>query len=72
MEDIEGSGLLAWWQRERVQIRAQLLEKAKSTPLSEVENMILKPYTVNQALTQVQMLNSLVNFKNSDGHSEKG
>lgn len=53
----EEKGLISWWRGERDQIRIQLQEKAKTQPLSEVETMILNPFTLEQARNQVTALN---------------
>lgn len=51
--------LLPWWRKERAQIRARLIEKQKTVGLTEVEEMILKPFTIKQARNQVKMLNGI-------------
>ena len=56
----EAESLIVWWRQERDQIRALLREKAKTQPLSEVETMILNPYTLEQAREQVNALKRLV------------
>lgn len=56
----EAESLIEWWRTERDQVRTQLKEKAKNQPLSEVETMILNPYTLEQARNQVIALNRLV------------
>jgi len=58
MNDAES--LIVWWHSERDKISVQLREKAKTQPLSEVETMILIPYTLEQARNQVIALNRLV------------
>lgn len=56
----EQLSLIIWWRTEREQICSQLREKAKTEPLSEVETMILNPFTVEVARNQVDTLNRLV------------
>lgn len=56
----EKESLIEWWRTERDQIRTQLREKARTQSLSEVETMILNPYTLEQARNQVISLNRLV------------
>jgi len=52
--------LLPWWCKERNLIRTQLSEKSKTQPLTDVEAMILNPYSLQQARNQVRMLNGFV------------
>lgn len=52
--------LITDWRIERDQICAQLREKAKTQLLSEVEKMILNPFTLEQAQKQVIALNKFV------------
>ena len=49
--------LLNWWQKERTKQLNQLREKSKTERLSEVEMMILNPFSLDQARNQVKMLN---------------
>lgn len=56
----EAESLVEWWRTERDQVRTQLRKKARTQPLSEVEAMILNPYTLEQARNQVIALNRLV------------
>lgn len=59
--------LLTWWQKERTKEVDRLRVKEKVEPLSEVETMILKPYTLQQARNQVKMLNGIeVDFHDRD------
>lgn len=53
----ETGSLTEWWRSERENIRIQLRERAQTQPLSEVETMILNPYTLEQARKQVRTLN---------------
>lgn len=55
----DSSSLLTWWQNVRTKEVDRLIEKAKTETLSEVENMILNPYTLQQARNQVKMLNGI-------------
>lgn len=59
----EQQSLINWWRTERDQICSQLREKAKTEPLSEVETMILNPFTVEEARNQVDNLNRLVGVR---------
>ena len=58
--------LIPWWRQERAQIRAKLIQKQKTTGLTEVEEMTLNPITLQQARNQVKMLNGSVNPQDSD------
>ena len=61
------NSLLPWWKNERMEKLDQLREKAKAGRLSEVENMIVNPYNLQQARNQVKMLNgSKVDFPSSN------
>jgi hypothetical protein len=53
--------ILPWWRKERDLIRTQLTEKSKTQPLTDVEAMILNPYSLQQARNQVIMLNGIIN-----------
>jgi hypothetical protein len=48
-----------WWRSERQRIRLKLKQKAKKQPLTEVESMIMNPFTPEQARTQVKNLNGI-------------
>lgn len=48
-----------WWGSERQRIRLMLIDKAKTQPLTEVESMIMNPFTLEQARSQVKNLNGL-------------
>jgi hypothetical protein len=49
--------LLKWWKEQRNQTYMLLQAQSKEGPLSEVEEMILHPFTMEQALKQVEFLN---------------
>ena len=49
--------LITWWRTKRSEERQYLLQKSKTEPLSDVEMMILNPFSLGQARTQVKMLN---------------
>ena len=53
----EPNSLATWWQNERTKQLNRLREKSKTEPLSEVEMMILNPFSLDQARNQVIMLN---------------
>ncbi len=48
---------IIFWRNARKLKRTQLREKAKTQPLTEVETMILNPFTLEQAKNQVNILN---------------
>lgn len=48
---------IIWWRQESEKIRYRLLEKAKTQPLTDVEEMLLNPFTAQQARDQVKNLN---------------
>ena len=53
----EPNSLANWWQNERTKQLNRLREKSKTEPLSEVEMMILTPFSLDQARNQVIMFN---------------
>lgn len=54
--DIQES-LIGQWRQERGKVRSRLLEKIKTQQLTDVEIMILNPFTAQQARDQVEILN---------------
>jgi|GEM_PF-4377403 len=64
MDTYKQQSLLPWWRKQRELIRPQLTEKSKTKPLTDVETMILNPYSLQQARNQVKMLNGIMdNFQ---------
>ena len=60
----EPESLITWWREERKLIRNHLIEKAKIQALSDVESMILNPFSLEEARKQVADLNGFVDSAN--------